>query len=197
MIIGLTGKLESGKDTIADYLVEKYGFDKVGFMDEMYRGVCGLFGIDLETALRWKDSQFGVKVDITSNNMSQLGPSLVRVEHVHLTWREFLQRFGTEMARECWDEDFWIDRFERKYLEDSTSDFLVVKDVRLNNEALCLGSHGGTIWEVLRPGKDGDSHLTEAGIDERHIDGEIMNNASLEELYETLDWWMKELTDGR
>ncbi len=191
MIIGLTGKLESGKDTIADYLVEKYGFDKVGFMDEMYRGVCGLFGIDLPTALAWKNPDYGMKVGITGLVAN------TKLEFSEFTWREFLQRFGTEMARECWDEDFWIDRFERKYLEDSTSDFLVVKDVRLNNEALCLGSHGGTIWEVLRPGKDGDSHLTEAGIDERHIDGEIMNNASLEELYETLDWWMKELTDGR
>lgn len=191
MIIGLTGKLESGKDTIADYLVEKYGFDKVGFADELYRGVCGLFGIDLEIAQAWKNPDYGIKVEITGL------VSGTKLEYGEFTWREFLQRFGTEMARECWDEDFWIDRFERKYLEDSASDFLVVKDVRYNNEALCLGSHGGTIWEVLRPGKDGDSHESEAGIDERHIDGEIMNNASLEELYETLDWWMKELTDGR
>lgn len=31
--IGLMGKIGSGKDTVADYLVEKHGFDMVGFGD--------------------------------------------------------------------------------------------------------------------------------------------------------------------
>ena len=33
MIIGITGKKRSGKDTISDFLVEKYGFVKYGFAD--------------------------------------------------------------------------------------------------------------------------------------------------------------------
>lgn len=33
MIIGLTGTFASGKDTVADYLVEKYGFDAIGTGD--------------------------------------------------------------------------------------------------------------------------------------------------------------------
>lgn len=31
VLIGLTGKKRSGKDTTADYLVEKYGFSKMSF----------------------------------------------------------------------------------------------------------------------------------------------------------------------
>ena len=33
MIIGLSGYAQVGKDTVANYLVEKYGFVKVSFAD--------------------------------------------------------------------------------------------------------------------------------------------------------------------
>ena len=35
MIIGISGKLQSGKDTVADYLVKKYGFVRVAFADKL------------------------------------------------------------------------------------------------------------------------------------------------------------------
>lgn len=35
MIIGISGKIQSGKDTIANYLVNKYGFIRIGFADKL------------------------------------------------------------------------------------------------------------------------------------------------------------------
>lgn len=189
MIIGLHGHIGAGKDTVADYLVAKYNFKKIGFSDQLYAGICGLFDITLEEALEWKQGNIVVAI--------QNQESAIPTRHITLgqyTWREFLQHYGTEMGRKTWGEDFWIDMFEKKYLEQhSSSDFFVVRDVRFNNEAALLGSYGGTIWEVLRPGYDGDGHESEAGIEERHIDGELTNDGTIEELHEMLDWWMEEL----
>jgi len=190
MIIGLNGKKESGKDTVADYLAAKHGFDKIGFADEMYRGICALFGIDLETAHAWKNSEFGIKVEISGLVHD------VKLEYGEYTWREFLQRFGTDMARHIWGEDFWVDRLEKAYLTDGDTDMLVIKDVRYDNEAEMIRDHGGTVWEILRPGYNGDGHESEAGISEHLIDGELSNDASIEELHEMLDWWIKEISGG-
>lgn len=194
MIIGLTGKMGTGKDTVADWLVENHEFKKVGFSDELYRGVCGLFDLTLEEALAWKDLDYDIRVEITSRNKSQLGPSGLRIEHGEFTWREFLQRFGTEMGRQVWGEDFWVERFEDRYLEEPER--LVVRDVRFNNEAELIGAYGGTVWQILRPGYDGDGHESEAGIKQRFIDGDIMNDATIEQLHEMLGWWMEELVNG-
>lgn len=35
MIIAISGKLKSGKDTIADYLVQEYGFKRIAFADKL------------------------------------------------------------------------------------------------------------------------------------------------------------------
>jgi hypothetical protein len=187
MIIGLNGKMGAGKDTVADWLVQTHGFRKVGFSDEMYAGICGLFGIDLETALAWKDShKYGVTVRIRSPLF----------EHVSMSWREFIQNYGTAMGRKVWGEDFWVEMFEKKYLGDQYDDgnvSLVVRDVRFNNEAALLHRYGATIWEILRPGYEGDGHESEAGIDEKHIDGELTNDGTIDELHEMLNWWMEEI----
>lgn len=192
MIIGLTGHMDAGKDTVADYLVEEHGFRKVGFSDELYAAICALWDITPEDALEFKNMD--VKVTVHCRNASQLGPSSMRIPLGEYTWREHLQRFGTEMGREIWGEDFWVERFEHKYLHRyDNSDNLVVRDVRFDNEATMLGYYGGTIWQINRPGYEGDDHESEAGISDKHIDGDIDNDGTLEELYPVLDQWMKEM----
>lgn len=186
MIIGLTGKMGSGKDTIADYLVEKYNFRKVGFSDELYAAVCGLFDIDLEDAFRFKED--GTKIVIADNQFPLVSKG-------QFTWREFLQRFGTDMARKVWGENFWVERFTYKYLEEIPYD-MVVRDIRFNNEAALINKYGGTIWEVTRPGYEGDEHESELGIHEGHIDGELNNSGTIPELHTMLDEWMETISYG-
>lgn len=45
MIIAISGKFCSGKDTIADWLVGNYGFRKVGFADKLKGVAADLFGM--------------------------------------------------------------------------------------------------------------------------------------------------------
>lgn len=42
-IIGLAGEKKAGKDTFADYLVEKHGYLKIGFADEIKRMAMALY----------------------------------------------------------------------------------------------------------------------------------------------------------
>jgi hypothetical protein len=187
VIIGLTGKKGAGKDTVADYLVEHYGFQKVGFSDALYEAVCGLWGVSLEQALEFKQTAtVGIR-DTWDEDKVQL----IR----NYTWREFLQRFGTEMGRAVFGEDFWIEVFEDRYLEPGKilgeDHNFVVRDVRFNNEAEMLYDYVAEIWCVQRPDMDdGDDHASESGIDEKWIRGDIGNDGTIEELHILLDEWM-------
>jgi hypothetical protein len=46
MIIGISGKMQSGKDTVADYLVNKYGFQRIAFAAKLKEIAKDLFGWD-------------------------------------------------------------------------------------------------------------------------------------------------------
>jgi dephospho-CoA kinase len=57
LIIGLAGKAGTGKDTIADYLVRKYGFVKFAFSDALYQEVQDAFGLEDQDLLRNRDTK--------------------------------------------------------------------------------------------------------------------------------------------
>ena len=46
MIIGICGLIGSGKDTIADILVQEKNFEKLSFADKLKDGVASVFGWD-------------------------------------------------------------------------------------------------------------------------------------------------------
>ena len=48
MILGVTGLIGSGKDTIADYLVTEHGFKRVSFAASLKDAVAAVFGWDRE-----------------------------------------------------------------------------------------------------------------------------------------------------
>src|SRR5262245_15915297 len=106
MLIGLTGRKQVGKDTIASYLIEKYEFEKHAFADPLKLAVTNLFHISPEIVdeLKLEDS-IGTK-----------GHVILEIDGIveyDYSWREFLQRFGTEMGRETFGEDFWVDMWQR------------------------------------------------------------------------------------
>ena len=48
MIIGMCGLIGTGKDTVADILVNNYNFIKVSFADKLKDGVATVFSWDRE-----------------------------------------------------------------------------------------------------------------------------------------------------
>ena len=153
----------------------------------MYNAICALWDIDLEQALAWKSTDTKVVVAVEKEfPMATITAPL--------SWRQHLQRFGTEMGRGVFGPDFWVEQFADRYLayEEHMPDntLYVVRDVRFNNEAELITDYAGDIWQVHRPGYEGDEHVSEAGINPNYIRGDIGNDGTIEELHTLLSDWM-------
>ena len=203
MLIGLKGYKGVGKDTVADYLVAEYGFTKVAFADKMKEAVAGLFGISREQVDQFKNND-GNSLDLVEVHIDIAS----RVEYVY-TWREFLQRFGTEMGRNIFGEDFWVDQLALElplykqhvtalsqyvYTWDWRVDGdIVIPDARFENEARRIRELGGHMVEIRRPGYEPDGHASEEPLPEDLINHRIVNGSSVDILYSLVDEVINEL----
>lgn len=159
-LIGIAGKARSGKDTAANYLLEKLGDDwsSASFADPM-KAMLGVIGVNCSDAAK----------DLPKN---QYGVST----------RHMLQTLGTEWGRDGIGSDFWIDVFEMYNAGQS----VIVPDVRFENEADLIRKHGVLIHVQGRGGISGN-HVSEQSLPIKDGDIVIDNNGSLAELYAKLD----------
>jgi rhodanese-related sulfurtransferase len=141
MIIGIAGFQGSGKDTIADYLQNIYGFKRDSFAATLKDAVAAVFGWDRELlegrtteSRAWRETVDPWWADRL--NMPNLTPRLV------------LQKWGTEVARRSWHDDTWIASLEYK-LAKSHND-IVITDVRFPNEIQAVRNAGGIVIRVVR-----------------------------------------------
>jgi hypothetical protein len=99
--------------------------------------------------------------------------------------RGLLQRFGTEVGREMFDEDFWVD-----YALNSIPDGgkAVIADVRYPNEANAIKVLGGKVFRVERDGVGpANSHTSESALDGYEFDGTIHNQGTIRGLYNDVE----------
>ena len=170
MIIGLTGRKQSGKDTAAQALIEK-DFMQVAFAAPMK--------IMIATLLEYQ----GVPEEVI---MEMLHGSLKEVPTVYLggqTPRHALQTLGTEWGRNQMGKDFWA-AIGVNVAEGAPR--AVITDVRFENEAALIRARGGEIWKIERPDRptsDFDNHASEAEIDTLVVDRVIVNSGTIETLH--------------
>lgn len=169
MIIGLSGYAGSGKDTVANYLVDDKGFVRVAFADAIKEALLKLNPI-LENGLRLNE------------NVIKYGwePTKARTET-----RRLMQVFGTEVGRNMFGSAFWVDmafsKTMRHYPEDTN---FVIPDVRFQNEADMIKERGGRVWRIERDGIEPvNSHSSETALDDYDFDLILRNNHSLETLF--------------
>jgi hypothetical protein len=141
MIIGVCGFIGSGKDTIADYLVNVHGFRRESFANTLKDAVAAVFGWDrvllegrTKEAREWRE-----QVDTWWAN---------RLNIPNLTPRWVLQQWGTEVCRKGFHDDIWIASVENKLRR--TKDNIVISDCRFPNEIASIKSAGGIIACVER-----------------------------------------------
>jgi hypothetical protein len=174
MLVGLAGNKGVGKDTVAEHLVEQ-GFTRIGFADKMKEAIANLFDITIEQVDGWKNREHYIPVLV----QIQFADGTIQTR---MEWREFLQRFGTEMGRKTFGEDFWVSRWMQYLDPDDIYKDIVVPDVRFPNEAKWIKKLGGHMVGIYRPGYEPDGHVSEERLSERLIDATIVNNGTIEEM---------------
>lgn len=164
MIVGISGVAGSGKDTVANILVERFKFVKVSLADPLKRICRDVF--DFTDEQLWGPSECRNAPDARWNG---------------LTPRYALQQLGTEWGRRM-HPDVWVRYMIRT--AQSTQANVVTADVRFPNELEAIHAAGGKIWKIVRPnaGLEGDAakHTSETALDgyDSAFDAIIFNDAS-------------------
>ena len=203
MIIGICGFIGSGKDTVADYLVNLHHFRRESFANTLKDAVSAVFGWD-RTMLEGRTKQareWREQVDLWWAE---------RLNMPNLTPRWILQNWGTEVCRKNFHDDIWIASLENK-LRNSTDD-IVISDCRFPNEIAAIKKAGGRVVRVVRGaepewyqlavsrnrGPNGNSswalsgrkleqlgiHASETAWVGTRFDAVLDNNSTLEDLYQ-------------
>jgi len=141
MIIGICGFIGSGKDTIADYLVNIHEFRRESFAGSLKDAVSQVFGWD-RTLVEGRTKQ-------ARDWREQVDPWWSdRLDMPHLTPRYVLQVWGTEVVRNGFHNDIWIASLENKLR--NSQDNIVISDCRFPNEINAIKNAGGVVIRVHR-----------------------------------------------
>lgn len=166
-LAGLNGKARCGKDTAANFLVERFGFTKGSFAAPIRAFILLLLGLD----------HFSELEAIKDDPHPLLGGK---------TPRYAMQTLGTEWGRQLVSETLWLDVLERKVraLLDAGKN-VVISDVRFDNEAALIHKMGGVVVNIVRPDQKeigGSGHKSESGVKPELFDAIVLNTGTPEAL---------------
>lgn len=140
IIIGITGLISSGKDTIADYLTTYQGFKRISFAASLKDAVAAVFDWDRESlegttkASRvWREQ----KDEWWSKRLK-----------MDITPRWVLQYWGTDVCRNHFHNDIWVASVEHRLL--NSKEDIVITDCRFSNEVAAIKNAGGVAIRVQR-----------------------------------------------
>lgn len=171
MIVGLTGPAMSGKNEIGGHLERVHGFEQAAFADPIRAML--IAGLDLQP--HYFSQQYKEQV----------------IDSLHCSPRRLMQLLGTEWGRNMVCDSIWTDLMARRLrVALHAGRHVVVTDVRFKSEAGLICRLGGRIVRVLRPSGATTAHSAHQSEREQSqiiCDNEIINNGTLEQLYEQVD----------
>jgi hypothetical protein len=167
MVIGLTGLINSGKSTVADYLITQHGFVRVKFaqgLKDMVRAL-GLTEDEIE----------GVAKELPCDKLNGRTP------------RYGMQTLGTEWGRNLMGHDFWVNLLVQKVHRMEFGVNVVIDDCRFPNEAVAIQRDlQGRVWRLVRNSGIG-FHSSESEQVWITPDWTIQNTGTLDELLSKVD----------
>ena len=235
MIIGINGKIGSGKDTIGkiiQYLTANEEVKQVTTLEEWLESD-DLNGRDFN----WKIKKYAGKLKQTASLLTgipveyfedqefkkqYMGLEWIQPKHYNcenydamdggncsycscgekeMTYREFLQKLGTEAMRDGLHTNVWVNALFADYTPthyligaldtkltdgDTVYPNWIITDMRFSNEMEAIVKRGGLTIKVIRPVKKSKTtvrlHPSETSLDKADFDYEIINDGSIEDL---------------
>lgn len=176
-ILGITGKMFSGKDTVAEFIHFAFRNSRItSFAYTMKQMMIDYFGFTY-------DDLYTVEGKNRYN------------EFWGMTNREALQKIGTECFRNNFHVDTWLKTMEVNIRNDLTP-IIIIPDVRFLNEAELIHALGGSILKIVRDDVVRDpnqmTHASETMIDQIPYDMLLVNDRDRVTLFETTLWLLEE-----
>jgi len=161
MVIGISGKAGSGKDTLGKYLCEEYRCLHYYFAKPLKEGAKIMFALT--------DDQIANKE--------------VPIEPWGISPRKIWQLLGTEVGRGI-DPAIWIKNAEM-FIHKHPGRTVIITDVRFDNEAIFIRNRGGIVINIIREQQDiiENRHSSEGGLSPNNIDMTIYNNGTKEDMF--------------
>lgn len=103
--------------------------------------------------------------------------------------REFLQKLGTEAMRDGLHVNTWVNALFADYTPESK---WIITDMRFPNEMEAVKERGGITVNVIRPGTSPGKHESDFALVGAKFDYEIINDGSIEQLFEKVYKFVKE-----
>ena len=175
LVVALTGSAGVGKSTVAEYLVGRYGFQRIRFSDPLKHMLAALLsrqGCTPEYVRRCLEG------DLKSRAVPELGGR---------TPRHALQTLGTEWGRTLIDADFWLSCWRRTVEPALRRGPVVADDCRFTNELDAVKAMGGLVWRVAREGCRPASDIAETEHLGFEVDCNLVNNGAVTALLLKVD----------
>ena len=187
-VIGLAGQKGVGKDTAAAWFVER-GYTRSGFSDPLKFMLNQAFGWSMND---WEDREWKEATCVVTHGAESFLPLPCPGSPRH-----FAQWLGTEVVRNNFGQNAWVDLWKQKW-HSAGQPRVIVPDVRFQNEVDAIHSVGGIVIRITRGVYDGElffahdgelehrPHDSERTGELRNIDHHIENNGTVAELHEAL-----------
>ena len=171
-IILIGHKKRQGKDTLAAMLSEITGGEILSFADPMKEIIADTFNVPMGELEEAKNNELRVRHEVRGGRYKQ-------------TYREVLQRFGTEAMKKQFGEDVW-GKLAVDKIRGSSSDVIIIPGFRFNVEYATLRSELPNdrivTVNIVRDEQHYDTHTSETALDGFDYDHVIPNNRGLEHL---------------
>ncbi len=182
--IVISGKKQSGKTTAAKYMAGRLPTSKVASFADPIKEFCQVSLGLTEAQIYGSDEDKNSYTDILWQNLPReiqwrYVPTIPACSKCHqvpmfhigngvkegpMTAREVMQIFGTDICRQSFGQDVWVNALFRKY-SNTLHKYIVVDDCRFPNELTAARKHKAVTIHLTRDVLGLDQHISEKALD--------------------------------
>lgn len=190
-IIGLCGRMGSGKGTISQ-VISEYGYEELCFAEPLKTLISDLLSIPRKDIDSYKtvvkEYKFLTMDCLFISEQTNIPLNIVKEKLLNKTFttiRELYQIIGTDLIR-GYNKDWHVNKIKEIILSNPNTNY-VLNDVRFLNERAMIEELGGSCWFIVRPNLTNVSnHVSETSLNWQDFDNIVINDKSEE--YLAFNW---------